>query len=712
LTPGAFNSLPQGLELLPTGEISGRVSFNTFAIDLGSTTIDNNTTTWDSEFEFSVNAYAQDLNQTIYEVESVTVVSGGTGYSGINLPVIEFNTPIGATAVQAQAGNVIVSGGVITAVDVSDAGAGYTSTATVTVTEGFGGSGANLVAVMRATGVRDVVSVNKVFRVKVRREYNAPYQNIEVQAMPPENDRVLIAELLDNSNIFVPDYIFRPDDPYFGKSLRVTYQHAFGLAPDILDTYVESLYLNHYWKNLVLGQIETAQAVDPVSGEVVYEVVYSKIIDDLVNNAGTSVGKIVNLGYPIIDPVDGSTVLTQVYPNSLTNMRNQVIDVVGQISTKLPLWMTSKQANGRVLGFTPAWVLCYTKPGRSSQIAYYIQTQFGTQLNRVDFKVDRYILDRELSRNWDTLTQDWTPEPNLTTFDRFDTAGYINLGDVEIATNLAYSDVNNRTIEYINNLGGLDGVITNIDGNKLIFVKQQGYNGPPGSNYPNSEDAWQDYLYPYDSGTVTGGPGSFDASGESFDEAVTIPDGTLITCTNTATGSNNITCNDTSGLLVGQEIYFDGTVFGGIVADTVYFVRQIVNSTTFRISATSGGAVFALTTASGTMLGNPANQRMGIYEISVDPVTTFVSLTLIQQTSVTDFVNVTRGNFYRSAQLYYPTSPGPGLTAISWLPLVTVTTTETTFDQNSVAFEEPVDMYDPTDQYDKYLVFPKANILE
>lgn len=705
LTPGAYNSLPQGLELLPTGEISGRVSFNTFAIDLGSTTIDNNTTTWDSEFEFSVNAYAEDLEQVVYEVETVTVVAGGSGFSSINLPVIEFNTPIGATAVQAQVGNVTVTGGAITAVEVSDPGAGYTGTAVITITEGFGGTGAILQANMRATGVRDVVSVNKVFTVRVNREYNAPYQNLEVQAMPPDNDRVLIAELLDNQEIFVPDYIFRPDDPYFGKSTRVVYQHAFGLAPDILDTYVESLNLNHYWKNLVLGQIETAQARDPITGEVIYEVVYSRVIDNLVNNADQSVSKIVNLGYPIIDPTDGSTVLTQVYPNSLVNMRDQVIDVVGQISTKLPLWMTSKQANGRVLGFTPAWVLCYVKPGRGNQVAYYIQTQFGEQLNRVDFKVDRYILDRELSRNWDTATQDWTPEPNLTTFDRFDTSGFNLLGEVEIATTLAYSDVNNRTLGYINALGGLDGTLSNIDGEKIIFVKQEAFDGPPGSSYATADEAFQNYLFPYDSG-------SFDATGESFDEATTVPDGTLITVTNTATGSNNITCNGTSGLTVGQEIFFTGTVFGGIVANTVYFVHSVINTTTFRISATAGGAVFALSTAAGSMVGRPANQRMAIYEISVDPTNDLVTLTLIEQTAVSDYVSITRGSFYTGAQLYYPSSPGPGLTTISWLPLVISPSEETTFDQNSVAFEDPLDMYDPTDQYDKYLVFPKTNILE
>lgn len=645
LKTGAFNELPQGLQLLPTGEISGRASFNSFAIDLGSTTIDNNTTTWDSSFTFTVNAYAEDEGQILYDVESVTVVDGGSGYSSITTPVIEFSTPVGASAMQALAGNVTVSGGAITSVDVADPGAGYTGatgqtgSATISIIAGFGGSGAVLESVMRATGIRDVVSVYKTFTIRLIREYNAPYQNLTVQAMPPLNDRLLIDQLLNDEEIFVPDYIFRPTDPYFGKATRVNYDHAFGLAPDILDQYVASLYENHYWKNLVLGEIQTAQALDS-DGNIIYEVVYSKIIDDLVNAAGESVSKIVNLAYPIIDPNDGSTVLTQVYPNSLVDMRNQVIDVVGQISSTLPLWMTSKQTDGRVLGFTPAWVLCYTKPNRSRQIAYYIQSQFGDQLNRVDFKVDRYILDRELSRNWDTVTQDWTPEPNLTTFDRFNTSGYNFIGTVKIATDLAFADVNNRTVEYINNLGGLDGIISNINNNTLVFVKQEDYNGPPGSSYSSLADAWADYLISYDSGRYDqGGPGpvpevppapSYPV--ESFDDSVVIPD-------------------------------------------------------------------------------TPVNERMAIWRISVDPITTIVSLSIEENTVANDFIQIERGNFYRSAQLYHASSPGTGLTQISWLPLTTIVTTETVFDEGSVAFEEPVDMYDPTDRFDKYLVFPKSNIL-
>jgi hypothetical protein len=269
---------------------------------------------------------------------------------------------------------------------------------------------------MKVTGSRDAISVFKTFTVRVVREYNKPYQNLYIRAMPPANDRALIRTLLDNQEIFVPEYIYRPDDPNFGKSKQVTYYHAFGLDPDTLETYVSSLYENHYWKNLVLGQIETAQALD-VDGNVIYEVVYSKIIDNLVNNQDQSVSKVVPLPYAIIDPVTGNTIVA-VFPNSLTNMRDQVIDVVGQFSNVLPAWMTSKQPNGRVLGFVPAWVIAYTNPGRSKQIAYNLQTLFGTQLNQVDFEVDRYILDRTLSKNWDTTTQQWTPAANATTFDR------------------------------------------------------------------------------------------------------------------------------------------------------------------------------------------------------------------------------------------------------------------------------------------------------
>ena len=783
LASGEFNSLPQGLELLPSGDIAGRVTFNTFAIDLGDTTFDSNETIWDSEFDFVVNAYAPDTQQLLYNVSEIQVVDGGSGYNILNPPTIVFETPIGASAVQAVAGNVTIVDGAITAVQVSNNGAGYTGVASIIITEGFGGSGAELASVMQVTGTRDVVSVFKSFSLRVIREYNAPYQNLYVQAMPPEQDRLLIDSLLNNQEIFVPEYIYRPTDPNFGLSTRVTYQHAFGLAPDALDVYVESLYFNHYWKNLVLGSVETAVARDN-NDNIVYEVVYSRIIDNLVNDVGQSVAKIVSLPYAIPGP--GDSEIREVYPNSLINMRDQVIDTVGQISTGLPLWMTSKQLDGRVLGFTPAWVIAYVNPGHGRQIAYYLQTQFGQQLNKVDFKVDRYILDRSLSLNWDTATQDWTPEPNLTTFDRFDTAGFEFYGNVSIATNLAYSDVNERTLTYINDLGGLDGEISQINGDTIVFVKQEDYSTPGRSSYSTTDAAWQEYVSVYDGSP----PDTFDATGFEYDESYTVSGGEEIECTSTdnitdqvtyvnATDSikvypnlpititnpiggltaglhvvltapstttftlarativtnvesstDLITISSATGFSVGSAVTFYPTTFGGLVAGVTYYVLTIASISggaqitvslspggprETLISATGScimrGAQLALSNGAGLMNVSTYNERMAVYQILVDPITTVVKLSLVAQTASNEYVRIVRGSQYRSAQLYRPNSPGANLTRISWLPLTTVVTDETTFDQGSVEFIEPVDMYNPEQTNDKYLVFPKANIL-
>ena len=327
LLSGSNSRLPQGLQLLTSGHIAGRVSFDTFALDGGTTTFDvnlntvNQPTTFDMVATFIVNAFS----------------------------------------------------------------------------------------------VNGLVNVNKTFSITVVRRYQEPYDNLYIQAMPPQDDRDLLAGLLQNPTIFTPSLIYRPDDPNFGVARNVVYNHAYGLTAATYNDYVASLNLNHYWKNLVLGEIKTAQALDDV-GNVIYEVVYSEVVDNLVNNDGTSVDKQVVLPFPI--NANDSTEIDSVYPNSLQNMRDQVIDVVGQISNVLPRWMLSRQTNGRVLGFTPAWVIAYTAPGQGGQIAYNIQTQFGTQLNLVDFEADRYELDNFLTKNWDRAEQHWVPQPpELETFD-------------------------------------------------------------------------------------------------------------------------------------------------------------------------------------------------------------------------------------------------------------------------------------------------------
>ena len=418
LVQGSASSLPQGLTLLPSGNIVGRVSFNTFALDGGTTTFDverdtrlaSNPTTFDLEFSFDVNAYAPSTEQLGYKVDTIKVINGGSGY--VTQPIITIEPPPNTVeAVAATAGVAFIEGGVITAIQVGNAGQGYVSPPLITIVGG-GGSGAAAVATLSEVSVVNTVSVVRRFTITVNRAYNEPYESLYVKCMPPVNDRNLISSLLQNQKLFPVQVLYRPDDPNFGVASNVEYVHAYGLTSSSLDEYVAAMDINHYWKNVVLGSIKTARAVNS-NGEVVYEVIYSEVVDDLVNRQGQSVGKQVQAAYPV---ETDQGLINIVYPNSLINMRDQMFQSIGRLAAGLPLWMTSKQENGNVLGYVPCWVLCYTRPGESGRIAYNLQQNFGDQLNLVDFKIDRYELDRSQTHNWNTVTDEWIPYPPETVY--------------------------------------------------------------------------------------------------------------------------------------------------------------------------------------------------------------------------------------------------------------------------------------------------------
>lgn len=352
LRSGSNSQLPQGLTLLPSGNIVGRVSFNLFSIDNHATTFDADTTTFDLTFKFTVNAYSAD----------------GT------------------------------------------------------------------------------ISVFKEFTIHVVDAFRDPYNNLYISCMPPKSDRDLITSLLQNDDIFPQALLYRPDDPNFGVATSVVYNHAYGLSASAIDDYVMALQLNHYWKNLILGEIKTAQALDDL-GNVMYEVVYSEVVDDQANSLGQSPSKEEVLAYP----VEPNTIfqINTVYPNSLVNMRDQVIDTVGQVSNILPRWMYSKQKDGRVLGFTPSWVIAYTNPNASGQVAYNIQQLFGVdKLNLIDFKADRYEIDRSMTVNWDPVTTtvaitDISSDGDIKTIEYATTpAVTIRPGDVVTIANAIPADYN------------------------------------------------------------------------------------------------------------------------------------------------------------------------------------------------------------------------------------------------------------------------------
>ncbi len=327
-----------------------------------------------------------------------------------------------------------------------------------------------------------VINSTRAFTLTIVQEFTQPTDTLYIKCVPNVADRNIIQGLLTDNTLIPNEDLYRPQDVNFGKASNITYEHAYGIYASDFEEYVAAINKNHYWRYITLGELKTAVAKNS-AGEIVYEVVYSEIQDDLINPKGKSISKdilwprsiplnkgpwytsVTDIYTSYIDTTpegqqiqtqetfedqlviseDGLNLLTEtsapnyytsltpefaraLYPNSLPNMRDRAGENLGQEFDfrLLPEWMTSQQANGSTLGYTPAWVIAYCKPGTADTIKNNIETLWldplgrPYTLNTINFQLDRITVDKSATFDYDnnTTPPSWTglpsasPEPN------------------------------------------------------------------------------------------------------------------------------------------------------------------------------------------------------------------------------------------------------------------------------------------------------------
>jgi hypothetical protein len=168
----------------------------------------------------------------------------------------------------------------------------------------------------------------------------------------------------------------------------------------------------------------------------------------------------------------------------------------------------------------------------------------------------------------------------------------------------------------LNQVGGFDGQVL---AQELVYGQKDFWN-LVWSNITSYPSGWQTGTTPInltgatiDASIIRRAITNFRDSRSGYD--FTITDYPLVsqitTITATTTGTNVLTCSSTAELFIGMPVQFKGTVFGGVAINTTYYVKEVIDATSFTISASRGaaptytpGAVFALSTASGTMTMN------------------------------------------------------------------------------------------------------------
>jgi hypothetical protein len=278
-------------------------------------------------------------------------------------------------------------------------------------------------------------STSKVFNLKVATPNNLLYSNIYVKPFLRQDKRFELTGFFNDPTIFTRSMIYRPNDPEFGIQATLKMLLYPGIETKTAAQYV-SIFGRSSKKKFRFGSLKKAVAKTPATNDVVYEVIYLEVLDNLETDKGSVSSNIdiTNRKHPITvnqgrrDIIDSdlsysniylmsqdvlprimlqdktitadfsgqlinSSNKSSVFGNSVTNIRKNISNLGETERNFLPLWMRTAQTRSGVdQGFTKAVVLCYCNPGSADYIMQNIYNS-GFDFNSIDFTVDRAIID-------------------------------------------------------------------------------------------------------------------------------------------------------------------------------------------------------------------------------------------------------------------------------------------------------------------------------
>jgi len=268
----------------------------------------------------------------------------------------------------------------------------------------------------------------KTFTITVLTPNTVPYSNITTQPFLAPTQRAAWQAFINDTNIFTPSSIYRISDPNFGIQSNLSMLVYAGIETTAAAAYVGAIGLGVKRKRFKFNSVKTASAVDPTTGDTVYEVVYVQMSDPLEVNGKhlplsfktyntapetitvddsnsiwstnlsdlTALGSAVRPEYNItVDSTgyESSNPNTNTYySNSITNWQERLSTVGVSERNYLPLWMRSIPSGSKEeLGYVLCVPLCFCKPGTSATIALNIKHS-GFNFNSIDYTVDRFTI--------------------------------------------------------------------------------------------------------------------------------------------------------------------------------------------------------------------------------------------------------------------------------------------------------------------------------
>jgi hypothetical protein len=283
-------------------------------------------------------------------------------------------------------------------------------------------------------------AVRRTFRIAIDTPNQLVYSNIRVKPFLKLEQRSVWRQFIDDTSVFTPTSIYRPNDPSFGIQKELSMLVFAGIETKEAAAYISAMGLNHKRKRFQFKGVSKATAIKPGTIDEIYEVVYIEMLDPLEPNGNRLPNKIEKLGLqPNTITVDKSNIIwsrrindlnitapdsirpepiitvdsrgyevsnpnvNEYFPNSISNWRDRLKNWADDGESfaiernYLPLWMRSIQPGTKEeLDFKLAVPLCYCKPGTADNILLNIKNYIKTNnfsFNQLDYTADRYIID-------------------------------------------------------------------------------------------------------------------------------------------------------------------------------------------------------------------------------------------------------------------------------------------------------------------------------
>ena len=382
---GQYLRIPQGLQILSNGLISGRTSFDYFSLDrnVAQVTFDNTSNTYDASFRFSI--IAEDATGEIYDEKEFFLTVRNINVKPFENLYLKALLPAG------------------------------------------------LRNVFRSIITDPVVNSDDMI---YRRSdpYFGVHEDLTILAQAGIRAEQASAFIDAMSNYHYNKYI------NFGTIKKAVARNSDGtvkyevLYVDVLDYNSANQVSTTVSENL--GSIDIGFGPLSESPTVIEDFMF---VDDTVSSTD-------DWGLVTETLIDEN--LQQVYSNTFANMRNEIAVGVGyEYQGALPEWMTSVQpSTGQPLGFVLGLVLAYAKPGQGDKLLYRYTSSLLTSgagvsdiMGTFEFIADRYQWDRTLTVNYDPVTGEFLTSQE-TTFDRIPSLGIVDTG----TWNLQNSGISNN----------------------------------------------------------------------------------------------------------------------------------------------------------------------------------------------------------------------------------------------------------------------------